>query len=95
MSVYCVLLRFADKSAAPIHMAGHRDWIERGLSDGPLLLAGSLDPGLGGAVLAAGDDRAAIEAFIAEDPFVEHGVVHPEILEISPSRLHPRLAFLA
>lgn len=94
MSVFCVVLRFADKGRAAEHMAGHRDWIERGVNDGVILLVGSLDPGLGGAILATGTDRPAIDQFVAEDPFVVHGVVRAEVLEISPSRADTRLQFL-
>ena len=39
--------------------------------------------------------RAALEAFVAEDPFVAEGVVVAEIHEIAPARTDDRLAFLA
>ncbi|MFG2875691.1 hypothetical protein ACGFYU_11910 [Streptomyces sp. NPDC048337] len=51
--MYAVLLRFsANKAQASEHMAGHQDWIRRGMEDGVFLLVGSIRPGQGGAILA-------------------------------------------
>jgi hypothetical protein len=61
---------------------------------GVFLTVGSLQPGLGGAVVAHGVERAALEARIAEDPFVAEKVVSADILEITPARTDARLAFL-
>lgn len=94
MSLFFVALRFADRSLAPEHLPGHRAWIERGLDAGAILLAGGLEPALGGALLVTAGDRATAEALVAEDPFVEHGVVTAEILEIAPARTDPRLDVL-
>ncbi|MFI2426312.1 YciI family protein [Streptomyces sp. NPDC018955] len=93
--MYVVLLRFsANRAAAAEHMAGHQDWIRRGVEDGVFLLVGSIQPGQGGAVLAAGTAREDLQARVAEDPFVVHDVVTAEILEIAPNLTDPRLAFL-
>ncbi|MEZ5212230.1 YciI family protein [Gordonia sp. (in: high G+C Gram-positive bacteria)] len=94
--MFLVLLRFGDnKAAAPDHMAGHQDWIQQGIRDGVFLLVGSLKPGLGGAVLAAGTDRDQLGQRVAGDPFVVHDVVTAEIVEIEPNFTDPRLSFLA
>ena len=91
--MFVVLLKFAEnRDAAPRHMEGHKAWLEQGFADGVFLLAGGLAPAAGGAVLARGDDRRAIERRVAVDPFVAHGVVVPEILEIAPARVDDRLA---
>lgn len=94
MSLFCIALRFADPSLASAHLPGHRAWIDRGMDDGTVLLVGSLQPNLGGVLLATADDRSAVDAFVAQDPFVQYGVVSAEMLEISPARADPRLAFL-
>lgn len=94
--MHVVLLRFAaDKSEAPEHMAGHRAWIQQGVDDGVFLLVGGIQPGQGGAVLAHDTTREDLEARVASDPFVVHGVVSAEIIEIAPNLTDPRLAFLA
>ena len=94
--MYVVLLKFSDnKSAAPDHMEGHKAWLKQGFDDGAFLLAGSLQPGLGGAVLAQAGSRTEIESRVVADPFVAEDVVTAEILEIDPARTDPRLDFLA
>lgn len=93
--MFIILLKFgANKAAAPTHMDGHNKWLKKGFDDGVFLLAGSLQPGIGGGLLAQGADRAAVEAVVAADPFVAEGVVEPEILELSPAKADDRLAFL-
>jgi len=89
--MFIILLRFADKSAAPAHMGGHRAWLDDGFADGCFVASGSLADGSGGAVLARGSDRAEIEARIAMDPFVAAGVVEAEILGFDASRFAPGL----
>ena len=93
--MYIVLLRFSDnKAEAPKHMAEHQDWIRRGMDDGVFLLAGSIRPGQGGAVLATGLTPQALRTRVAEDPFVVHDVVTAEVIEIDPNLTDPRLSFL-
>lgn len=93
--MFIVQLKFAEnKSAAGEHMAGHNAWLKSGFEDGVFLLAGSLQPGLGGGILAQGEDRSALEARINADPFVAEKVVSAEIVELEPKKADPRLAFL-
>lgn len=93
--MFLVLLRFANnKDNAGEHAAGHAEWIARGFDDGVFLMVGSLQPNLGGAILAHNTTRAAIEARVGQDPFVAEGVVTAEILQITPNRADKRLEFL-
>lgn len=92
--MFVILLKFADKTKAPSLMAGHNAWLQRGFDDGLLLLAGTVQPAAGGALLAHGATRDAVEAFVAQDPFVTEGVVTAEILDITPAHTDSRLAFL-
>jgi len=94
--MYVVTLSFADnKARASELMEGHKAWIQRGFDQGLFLMVGSLQPNRGGGILAHGADREALEAFVAEDPFVAENVVAVDILEITPARLDARLDFLA
>ncbi len=94
--MFVILLRFAaNREAAPRLMEAHNAWLRQGFADGVFHLAGSIAPRAGGAILAHGVDRAAIEARIALDPFVAEAVVQAEIIEITPTRSDDRLAFLA
>ncbi len=93
--MFVVTLKFsANKARAPQLMEGHNAWIRQGFDDGVFLLAGSLAPGAGGAVLAHNVSRADLETRVAADPFVAEDVVRPEIIEIAPGRTDDRLAFL-
>lgn len=92
--MFIVTLKFADKTKAPQFMDAHNAWIKSGFEDGVFVLVGGLQPSLGGAIIAHGASRAAIEARVQDDPFVREGVVSAEILEISPGRTDERLAFL-
>jgi len=93
--MYIVLLRFAhNKSKAGEFMSAHNAWIKRGFDEGIFLMVGSLQPRLGGALVAHDTTRAELEARILEDPFVVHDVVKPEVLELTPSKADARLGFL-
>lgn len=93
--MFVVLLRFSkNKEQASSFMDGHNQWIRRGFEDGVFLVAGSLQPGLGGSVIAYGESREALEKRVSEDPFVVENVVVAEILEIEPKRVDERLNFI-
>lgn len=94
--MFVVLLKFSDnKARAAESMDGHKAWIQKGFADGVFAVVGSLRPEGGGAVLAHGVDREALEARVQEDPFVAEKVVDAEIHEIAPSRMDERLNFLS
>jgi uncharacterized protein YciI len=93
-NMFIVLLRFSHaKGRASELMTAHNEWIRRGLDEGVFLLVGSLQPNLGGVVLAHAA-RSELEQRVRSDPFVAHDVVRAELLEVSPSKTDPRLAFL-
>lgn len=93
--MFIVLLKFAgDRAAAARLIKDHNAWLRRGFDDGVFLLAGSLQPALGGGILAHNSDRAALEARLAEDPFVAEKVVQPEIIELAAAKADARLEFL-
>lgn len=95
MTVYLVLLRFSmNRARAKELMASHNEWIARGLAEGFFLIVGALPPGLGGALVASGLGRQALDARLAEDPFVANDVVTVEVVEVSPVKTDPRLSFL-
>lgn len=72
----------------------HRAWVDKGFQDGLFLLSGPKIPRTGGAILAYGNDRAEVEARIAEDPFVIGGLARYTVYEMAPRTADPRLAFL-
>lgn len=93
--MFIVLLRFSEnRDKARGFMEAHNAWIDSGMRDGVFLVVGSLKPNLGGAILAHAATAADLQRRVNSDPFVENGVVRAEILEITPSKTDPRLAFL-
>ena len=93
--MFVVLLRFSHaRSAASQWLAAHQAWLQQGFDDGVFLLSGSLQPQQGGAVLAHGTSLDALRQRVQADPFVAHGVVDAEILDIAASRGDERLQFL-
>jgi uncharacterized protein YciI len=93
--MFVVLLRFArNRDQVSQFMEGHRKWIQRGFDEGVFLLVGSLQPALGGAIVAANTSLSDLQSRVQEDPFVANEVASAEVLEIAPSRADERLAFL-
>ena len=93
--MFIVLLMFSDnKGQASDFMDGHNEWIKRGFDDGVFLLAGSLQPRLGGAILAHNTSLTDLQTRVNGDPFVAQNVVSAEILEITTARSDERLQFL-
>jgi uncharacterized protein YciI len=94
--MFVVLLRFAaNRSEAPQAIEGHNAWIKKGFEDGVFLMTGSLQPKLGGGVLAHNTSLAALQDRVNADPFVARGIVSADIFEITPGKTDARLAFLA
>ena len=93
--MFAIFLKFAEnRPKAPEFMDAHKAWIKQGFDDGVFLMVGSLQPNMGGAVLAHGVSRDEIGTRVNEDPFVVEGIVSAEILEISPARADQRFDFL-
>jgi len=93
--MFIVLLKFStNKDKVGQFMEGHKEWIKRGFNDGVFLLVGSLQPGLGGGVVAHKTSLSDLQSRVNEDPFVAENVVSAEIIEIAPARADERLQFL-
>jgi uncharacterized protein YciI len=93
--MYVIFLKFGpNRAQASDWMPGHSLWIQQGIDDGTFLMAGSLDEARGGVVLASNMDREALLTRIQKDPFVEHGVVTPEVHAVTPSRMVAGMAEL-
>ena len=91
--MFIILLKFSDnKSQASQFMDGHKKWIKQGFEDSVFLMAGSLQPGLGGALLAHNSSREDLEDRVNSDPFVTENVVSAEILHIDPSMVEERFS---
>jgi hypothetical protein len=57
-------------------------------------MVGSLQPDLGGSVIAHGVSLEELENRVKKDPFVANNIVLAEMLEIEPKKADERLNFL-
>lgn len=93
--MFIVLLKFStNKSQVGQFMEGHNEWIKRGFDDEVFLMVGSLQPAMGGAIIANNTNLEALQNRVKEDPFVAEDIVTTEILEIRPNQTDERLKFL-
>jgi uncharacterized protein YciI len=93
--MFIVLLEFSShRGQANQLLEAHKQWLQRGFDDGVFLLAGSIEPRLGGAILAHATSHADLERRVEADPFVAAQVVSARIIEVTPSKADERLQFL-
>lgn len=93
--MFIVLLKFSgNKGQAGQLMDGHNEWIKRGFDDGVFLMVGSLQPNLGGGIVAHNTTLPDLQSRVSNDPFVVENVVSAEIIEITPAKADERLKFL-
>lgn len=93
--MFVVFLKMTgDRARAGEFMDAHKAWIKRGFDDGVFLVTGSLQPKLGGAVIAHNTSLPDLQARVGEDPFVAEKIVSADIHEITPAKADSRLDFL-
>ena len=93
--MFIILLKFSsNKGQASQFMEGHNAWIKRGFDDGIFLMVGSLQPNLGGGIMAHNTTLTELDSRVNTDPFVAENVVSAEIFEITPAKTDNRLQFL-
>jgi uncharacterized protein YciI len=79
--VYKVDLAEIDAAMKP-----HVAFLDKHYRAGTFLVSGRKIPRDGGIILAVAKDRAAIEAIMAEDPFVQRGLADHRIIEFRASQ---------
>jgi uncharacterized protein YciI len=94
--MFIILLTFTEPGRVAELKDPHLEWLRRGFDDGVFVLAGGVhgEPG-GGTIIASGIAAEEVRQRVDADPFVAEGIATATILEISPSRVDERLAFLA
>lgn len=93
--MFVVLLKFsANKANAGQFMDGHNAWLRDGFENGVFLLAGTIQPKLGGAIVAHNATLEQIQEIVKKAPFVAENVVAAEIIEVTPSKTAAQLNFL-
>ncbi|SDJ02786.1 YciI family protein [Variovorax sp. OV700] len=75
-------------------MDGHMAWLRKHYESGLFLASGRQVPRKGGVIFARSGERAALEAVLARDPFVQNGVATTEVIEFVPSMTAPATEIL-
>ena len=93
--MFIIFLKFSEnKSQAPEFMQEHNSWLKQGFDDGIFVLAGSLQPKLGGCILAHNTTSDELMTRVNNDPFVVKNIVSTEILEVDPAKAVDQMQFL-
>jgi uncharacterized protein YciI len=67
------------------HLDTHKAWLAGNLRHGHVILAGPLEGGGGGLVLAVCEDRAELEAMMAQDSFIANEVASYQAWACTPA----------
>eukprot|EP01133_Synstelium_polycarpum_P029498 gene29498-36162_t len=70
-------------------MDAHVAWLKKHYESGLFVASGRQVPRKGGVILDRSGDRAALEALLARDPFVQNGVARTDVIEFVPSMTAP------
>jgi uncharacterized protein YciI len=93
--MFIIQLKFSiNKSKASQYMHDHKLWIKKGIDEGVFMLVGSIKTNIGGLIIAHNTSHEELQIRIQNDPFIEHGIVKAEMLEVEPSMADERLLFL-
>ena len=80
------LIYKTDLAAIDAHMTAHVRFLKKYYASGNFLISGRKIPRDGGIIIAVGKTRKEIEAIVAEDPFVTHGLADVRIIEFRASQ---------
>ena len=69
----------------------HQEWVDSQYDAGVFVASGAMVPREGGVILAAGVERAELEARLALDPFQRKGLAEYSVTEFAPRRVAPGL----
>ena len=80
------LIYKAGLDAIDAQMTSHVKFLQKHYAAGTFLVSGRKIPRDGGIILAVGKSRSRIEAIVAEDPFVAHGLAEARVIEFRASQ---------
>ncbi|WCM93843.1 YciI family protein [Acidovorax sp. NCPPB 2350] len=66
------------------HLDSHRDWLVQYAGLGHILVAGPLEPKIGGMVIMHGDSRADVDRILALDSFHIHRLAEYDVRPFDP-----------
>ena len=66
-------------------LAAHREYLAEHYAAGDFIASGPQTPRVGGVIMIKANDRTAVDAIIAQDPFNINGIADYQIVEFTPS----------
>ena len=66
-------------------LQAHREYLAKHYAAGDFIASGPQTPRVGGVIMIKANDRTAVEAIIAQDPFNINGIADYQIVEFSPT----------
>ena len=66
-------------------LAAHREYLAKHYAAGDFIASGPQNPRVGGVIMMKADNREAVNAIIAEDPFQVNGIADYQIVEFVPT----------
>ena len=66
-------------------LQAHREYLAKHYAAGDFIASGPQTPRVGGVIMMKAENRAAVEAIIAQDPFNINGIADYQIVEFTPS----------
>ncbi len=76
------------------HRPGHADWVRRYIDAGVFLLAGPRKDKSGGVIVARDVEPQRLSEILAEDPYVEEGLVENQIIGFDAVLVQAQLSHL-
>ena len=66
-------------------LAAHREYLATHYAAGDFIASGPQNPRVGGVIMIKANDRTAVEAIIAQDPFNINGIADYQIVDFTPT----------
>lgn len=66
-------------------LQAHREYLAKHYAAGDFITSGPQTPRVGGVIMIKADNREAVDAIIAEDPFHINGIADYQIVEFTPT----------
>lgn len=67
-------------------LQAHRDYHAEHYAAGDFIASGPQNPRIGGVIMMKADNRVAVNAIIAQDPFNINGIADYQIVEFTPTK---------
>lgn len=68
-------------------LAAHREYLAKHYAAGDFIASGPQTPRVGGLIMIKAENRIAVDAIIAQDPFNINGIADYQIVEFIPTML--------